>query len=63
MLLVGALGAIYSMKDNEIMKRTGVFVGLHNHGFQQLAGCGFKNQDSIYGATGGALSVAAGRLS
>jgi acyl transferase domain-containing protein/acyl carrier protein len=40
----------------------GVFVGLSNCDYQLLESCGFKGSNSVYAATGGAASVAAGRI-
>eukprot|EP01038_Epipyxis_sp_PR26KG_P006837 gene6837-9360_t len=43
-------------------QRIGVYVGLSNSEYQYLPGVGFDSA-SVYGATGGAASVAAGRIS
>jgi 3-oxoacyl-(acyl-carrier-protein) synthase/malonyl CoA-acyl carrier protein transacylase len=42
---------------------TGVWVGMSNSDYQDVPGAGFKESKSVYGATGGAASVAAGRVS
>eukprot|EP01034_Spumella_vulgaris_P030701 gene30701-37955_t len=44
-------------------RHTGVFVGMSNSDYQDVPGCGFKGSKSVYGATGGAMSVVAGRVS
>jgi len=42
---------------------TGVFIGMSNSDYHDVPGAGFKDCKSVYGATGSALSVAAGRVS
>lgn len=42
---------------------TGVWVGMSNSDYQDVPGAGFRDSRSVYGATGGAASVAAGRVS
>ncbi|KAJ1416568.1 thiolase-like protein, partial [Ochromonadaceae sp. CCMP2298] len=42
---------------------TGVWIGMSNSDYQDVPGAGFRESKSVYGATGGAASVAAGRVS
>ena len=66
LLLETITKALYdSGKDRDSLSgsNTGVWVGMSNSDYQDVPGAGFKDSKSVYGATGGATSVAAGRVS
>jgi acyl transferase domain-containing protein/acyl carrier protein/ribosomal protein S18 acetylase RimI-like enzyme len=53
---------IDGLKDRHTSHSVGIFVAMSNSDYQFLDNCGFRGSKSVYGATGGAVSVAAGRL-